>query len=1373
MVSAVSRLRWVLLTLVVLGGLLSVSAQDEPLTLPNSVPQLEPTPGTLPEGEEWRGFNDPSTDSLGLPTEQTGETREWTGPRAPSAADDVPVNSVRSPAGSDSTEAFDFVGANLWHRAGYTGGGTTPIKIALIDFGFGTSESIPNARKPELTCLSTYPTVSFPSGYGAPAAGDTGRGLDMAEVICDLAPDAKITLYKVKTYQKLYDAIAVADNTHDIIVIGTDFGSSFSPGDGTFGRSDAKNVYTALAEAKNAGAVVIVAAGNANLSYKSFTYTGGSSQLTITAKPGDTVDISWNDWDTHQAGGATREDISASLVGNGFAVQAKPARGSGQPGYQWTIPSCTTDGNGNCTGLNLTLSSLTGDAGSVVVQVSVSGIGRALSNPTAGTVLSFSGTLSRPADSPDVITVGAVCADRNNGFPPVGYTGNGPVFAAGGAAPSFPGGLFLTANHVKPEVSSFAQVSVTNNSVSDLTACNQGFSGTQAAAAHLAGIVALLSNNPLNSAFRGTLPQPNILAYLRTHAIDLPIVNPDGFDYEAGAGVSVLGSATYDNDAQFGTIPLFVTPDKIPSGACTGADANIDSGDILYVGPYNVGSAGMNGTLSAPLNSLALAAKTQAQDASGNKCVIVLPGETVTPFYFNHANGVKIFGYNSITTGNFDLSEVFVNNVANGRVDANFRIRRAGIVVEDMSNWYWSGFTFRGTESLNSGLQPRPQAVALDNADNATFSNNILNGFPTLEAVTLVEIFNGSAPVLVEGNSFLDINGSSMPGVLVVEDSGTASNKVVIANNLFDSIDNASGAWAFVKNPNSADGSVLTFFTPIMHTLDSYTNIQSNTFSNNSSKTLIQFMTRTISSPHQTAIIGNVILNNTIQTLDPLDNSGPLINGFFSPRVYILNNTIVKNTITSIGDYALMFGRGDADPDDTINGIEWNGSLNSNEARWEIHNNFIYNNGSIALAGDTDPSYSGSGCTNFAGTVNAGVSYNWLYNLNGAMNYGECSTAANNAGNNNIISLNPYPIVDGIPVAGQTYIFGGDDSTAPQYYTLTGNAGNPTDDGVDEGLDSLVISEFASFASGRDARNAARRRDGDADTSILIDIGAFELGGPGLSFTLTTPANDAVLTSVSAGFTWTPAIGAVNYTFDLKRLEGNSPINLLTLTGLTAAADADGLTCTVGCLFTLTAEQQGLLTNGGVFRWAVLANDGASESLAANAPRRFSIPTGTLLPLLNNGFELQGSKPKVALNWKSANPQGDDIRKCGAGFGANGSNCSFQLKTKAGAKISMIKQKLVAPGIGEGGDILTLSAYVRRKGLVANTAIIKAKISYTTKKFVILKVTLPAGGTDTWEATPYSNSIILTSAPISIMTSASIKGNRGMYWVDDIQLVLD
>src|SRR5690606_38439784 len=59
-----------------------------------------------------------------------------------------------------------------------------------------------------------------------------------------------------------------------------------------------------------------------------------------------------------------------------------------------------------------------GDAPSVVFQVQISGEGLMnRSGITGATVLNNAGTLARPADSPNVLAVGAVCARPAENYP--------------------------------------------------------------------------------------------------------------------------------------------------------------------------------------------------------------------------------------------------------------------------------------------------------------------------------------------------------------------------------------------------------------------------------------------------------------------------------------------------------------------------------------------------------------------------------------------------------------------------------------------------------------------------------------------------------------------------------------------------------------------------------------------------------------------------------------------------------------------------------------------------------------------------------------------------------------------------------------------
>lgn len=1377
MLSLIARPRWALMALLLVAVLSVTSAQEggrglpEPLapqTIPDSTPEPQPTNPDL--------ITLPDTSTPGVEVE-TGP--DWSRSIAPSTSqsESGTDNAPRDPAGllESTTQGFDIVGAYPWHLAGYRGAG---IKIALLDFGFGGSTTINPNRQPELVCLASFPNISFVAGFGAPAAGDTGRGLTTAEILCDLAPESDVSLYKITSAGRLHDAIVNASSTgHQVILINVDYGASFSPGDGTFGRATDKDVYAALTAAKAAGSTIIVAAGNTGTSYKTFTYGGGASNIAITAQPGDTVDISWNDWDSVPNSGGAREDLTVSLVGDGFSPQGKPARAGGLPAYQWTVPASCTIAGGNCQNLRLEFSGpIIGDAANLVVQVSVGGIGRSLGDPSGGGLIDIAGSLTRPADSPDVITVGAVCSDRAGGFQRLTYSATGPVFAAGGNTPGLPLDPF-PANAIKPEVVAPSQVNTFNNRINNIAACTEGFGGTQPAAAHVAGMAALLRQNDTNANITLVdVPQPNLLTYLRTHSIDLPLDFGNGYDFEYGAGLSVLGRPSYDNDPQLEALPAFPAPDRIPAGLCTGSDVNPDAGDILYVGPDTSGDA-KNGTLTAPYNSLSYAARLQAEKPTGNLCVIVLPGELVTPFYFNQPQGVNIFAYNSVSSGGYDATEVTVNNVYEGRENALAQRRRAGIVVENTDNWRWQGFSFTGSTSYFA-TSPRPQVIALDDADNAVFANNAIRAFPTnLQSIALVEVFNGSNGVQISDNSIRNIRGSSMPGLIIVQESGTALDPVVINNNEIVNNENNSGLWVFAKSltaPFPPINAVIVPFVPIIHTLDSHTRIQSNTFTGNSAEALIQFATRSKSATFVTAVVGNVIVNNTIRTSE--DNSASLIHGFHGPLLYVINNTIANNDVQSASPYNSIIGRGDNDDTDTINGFEWNGSLTSSDARFEVHGNFIYNNGQGPLTGDYQ--FTGIGCdsiSNPAPNDDAGARHNWLYGLTSNVSAGTCTNSFSNPGNANVTKNPLERDGNGQPIPSGQYIQGGPDDTEPLYYAFIGNPTEPN--GVDDGFDSLVTGTFPDFAAGRDARGVPRRTDGDGNSSILIDIGAFETPGPGFVFSQVTPPNGAVLSNLDTPFVWSQASLATSYTVEFRRVVGDNPITVLTLSNLTAAASDDELFCdgVLGCTLTLNQTNKDILLNsgGGSFRWTAYASDGVALIPAGNSPFRFTLPDGIAVPILNPGFEIRGQNAKFPANWTFGSKQGPDRRRCGLGLGANGSNCSVRLGAAPNVPPTVLRQIIrpANPGdFGERGDTMTLTAYIRRNRIPADVGIVRAVVIYAPGNKDNIRIRLPAGGRDQWEADPYSASIVLRRAPIRIKMVLILNGTRGTIHIDDVSL---
>lgn len=1012
------------------------------------------------------------------------------------------LDGIAATIGDEGTEGFNIVGAQAWHQAGFTGDIVgTPVRIGVIDIGFGANDNVQS--NPDLTCLNSYPNVSLVTG-GTVQAGDSRRGRDMVEVICDVAPNAKVRLYKVSNSSQLASAIDTAAGNNRIIVIGVDLGVNASPGDGTLGRADvALDPYAEIIEARQDGVIVIASAGNNGNGSVAFNYSGGSTTVQIKVAPGEAVNVGWNDWDTNQNGGAPREDITMAIGGAGIPNTNKPARGSSNPGHQFSIPSgCTTDGNGLCTA-NLALTGLPGGGSPSLVQVQATGLKSDIVSVTGGTftLLNDAGNIARPGDSPDAITVGAVCADAVNNFPGLDYSSRGPVYAPGGNFTALPATPFKGIQ-VKPDVVAPSQVSVRGGAIDNFdgwcTNSNVGFGGSEAAAAHVAGMAALLVNNEELTQFIGSGAQSAMKNYLRTHSADLHAgATPDGYDMVYGAGLVSLGSPTFNPN----TLPsssTFITPNRLPTGQTCAS--------YLYVGPYSIGSINMDGTTLNPYTHPSYA--IQAASAVANTCVVLLPGEYVTPWHITGlANPVKVYGYSSVVRVSAPTSRIHVQNAHVGEVGVspNTFSKYGGIYIEDTNGVVINGFTFTTGLVTNTATNSfnYPQIFIADNANGSRFSNNRVQNIFSFN--TLIEVLNGSNNVHINGNTFRENSSDeNLFGALLisVEDSGSAGNPVQIYDNTFRDNVNIQGTWIINGIPATID--TIVRWVPLVKSLDSYIDITNNVFRNNSSETLIQIVTRykgkdyvfggDDEAPFIARILGNAIVGNTMTTADvefvdgvPVGlNSGPIINLWHAQKTYIVNNTIARNVFDNTNFRRLIIGRGNdnevGDPG------QLNGSLGSTQNAIEIVNNFVFDNDNAASLFD-DTTLQTVGCRSLVSeTVDRGAKSNWLFKSG---NPGACTTSVNEASTNNITSIDPYPVDEnGVPTGGPTYIIGGDDPTNPGFYVLTGTQGGI--DGVDDGANNFVQTNLPTFFAGRDVRRATRVRDGDANASVLIDIGAYE-----------------------------------------------------------------------------------------------------------------------------------------------------------------------------------------------------------------------------------------------------------------------------------------
>src|SRR5690606_32493565 len=106
---------------------------------------------------------------------------------------------------------------------------------------------------------------------------------------------------------------------------------------------------------------------------------------------------------------------------------------------------------------------------------------------------------------------------------------------------------------------------------------------------------------------------------------------------------------------------------------------------------------------------------------------------------------------------------------------------------------------------------------------------------------------------------------------------------------------NPNGLWTLDNLPvDQGKNNKQMQWVSLVRSVDSYTDLTSNTFTGNEAETLIAGITRVKNGPQQTRILGNAIVNNTTNSYDGI-TAGPLIHYFFSPHVMIVNNTIARN----------------------------------------------------------------------------------------------------------------------------------------------------------------------------------------------------------------------------------------------------------------------------------------------------------------------------------------------------------------------------------------------------------------------------------------------------------------------------------------------
>ena len=434
------------------------------------------------------------------------------------------VQQVRAPYAAFAlgieSEGIASVEADAWHTAGATGAGA---KVAVIDLGFAGLAG----RQAAGDLPAGLTTVDYCGGsLGAPQV----HGTAVAEIVHEMAPDAQLYAICVDSEVDLATASAYVKAAGITIVnhsVGW-FNTSRGDGTGAAGTPDA-----IVASARADGILWVNAAGNAGQEHWSGMYSdpdgddfhnfsGSDERNSIVLFPGEEVCgyLKWDAWPT------TRVDYDLHLVDDAGGQLVTISADDQQNGpLRPTEALCYTNPYGAAHAFAFQIN-LWSAAIAPRFDLFVT-IADALEYTNAA------GSVVEPATSPSTLAVGAVAWDDNILEP---YSSVGPTIDG----------------RIKPDLT--APSAVTSPIYSPWT-----FTGTSAAAPHVAGAAALL---------RAMFPlatHAELQAFLEEEAQDLGAA---GMDSLFGAGVLLLPASQ----------PLVTT--LAPTADPTGTDSLAVSGSV-------------------------------------------------------------------------------------------------------------------------------------------------------------------------------------------------------------------------------------------------------------------------------------------------------------------------------------------------------------------------------------------------------------------------------------------------------------------------------------------------------------------------------------------------------------------------------------------------------------------------------------------------------------------------------------------------------------------------------------------------------------------------------------------------------------------------
>ena len=413
----------------------------------------------------------------------------------PISPDSASVETQNAPRGRGSvvSQGVALHGADVWHRAGYTGSG---VKVGVIDLGFTGFSALMGSELPTSVTARCYTDIGiFTSNLADCESAENNYGAATAEMLLDIAPDVDLYISNPRSWGDLKTAVDWMVS-QDVDVINHSVNWSWNgPGDGTspYANSPLKSVDAAV----NGGIMFTNSAGNAarRTWYGHFADADGDGRLNfaendelneVEIAAGERVRIQLR-WEDSWTAAATDLDVYLFNVNNSEIVASSGDFQDGLSGdapFEWINYTATIGGT-----YGITVRHWTG-ATPRWVQLQSWSI-------SAIRYYTESGSVQSPAESANPGLLAVAAANHWDTNTIAWYSSRGPT----------PDG------RTKPDITGAACAEVAGLSAVDRSDGQRCWlSGTGASSPHIAGLAALVKD-----AYPDYTPA-QIADYLKTNA---------------------------------------------------------------------------------------------------------------------------------------------------------------------------------------------------------------------------------------------------------------------------------------------------------------------------------------------------------------------------------------------------------------------------------------------------------------------------------------------------------------------------------------------------------------------------------------------------------------------------------------------------------------------------------------------------------------------------------------------------------------------------------------------------------------------------------------------------------------------------------------